>query len=163
MSNPWNRITCVKRTLAGAVGIIIGTAIVIGIWYEIRCHFQLMEITATRSLVLSVHDVVADVQIGGNESTWQLLIDDEYTRLLRSAHPDGRLDLIADGGANAECIVDSWGNKFYVAVKRSNGNRQYIVSSPGPDKTVGTEDDIVSPENLKECMAELVRHWGARL
>jgi hypothetical protein len=40
-----------------------------------------------------------------------------------------------------DAAVDPWGSEYYIRKTR----KTYYVGSPGKDRIVGTEDDIVSP------------------
>ena len=105
-------------------------------------NWQESKVTETRSRVLFVTQQEGFLRtrfVDLPDTSWKLLSSRETKELLNDLiHFKG-----GHGGANG--LEDSWGRLLRVAVRRSPiGEFEFAVSSDGPDKMPGTEDDVRS-------------------
>jgi general secretion pathway protein G len=68
-----------------------------------------------------------------------------YAMTSSSRKPPSNLDQLVKDGYAEEIPKDPWGNAYTLSVQ---GNKA-SVTSPGPDGTPGTEDDVVVEGNLR--------------
>ena len=109
-----------------------------------------MDVTATQSTaasLLATVQTIEEIRIPTGE--WHELDDETYARVVKLACDQGRFDASGGSITPSNSVVDPWGGRFRIAVRRTDeGGKEYFVWSRGPDQTAGTEDDVVAPPYL---------------
>ena len=117
--------------------------------------FSLLEILVVLSIIALLAGVVAIGVMKHLESS-RVTTTKLSARTLRSAAMTHRLDhpddcpsfdaLVQAGGVDETRGKDAWDSPFTVACDEKGAIR---VTSPGPDKKLGTPDDVTIPEPAK--------------
>ena len=101
---------------------------------NVKAHIDKANETAARATVQSVSEAVTSYYIGKKKMPTSL------SQLVEGSDDEPP---VLDGGEGA--LEDPWGNELKYEVK----GKRFVVTSAGPDREFGTEDDIRSDKKGK--------------
>ncbi|MEL7483975.1 MAG: type II secretion system protein GspG [Planctomycetota bacterium] len=113
--------------------------------------FSLLELTLVIAIMGILMGVVAFSLLGQSDaarveatklrmSQLQTAIEGEIA--MSGTAPTGLNILVASNKIKADSILDEWDSPFYYAPKPAGQAPAFDLRSPGPDRTMQTEDDI---------------------
>ena len=100
------------------------------------------------ALQIGEGDNVLDEYFDSSISNWTKVPDKEYGKLVQKLSSFHRLDIPKRWVSEQSTILDSWGNRFEIWYKSNGDIFNFLVISIGPDGESGTEDDILSLDNV---------------
>jgi len=111
---------------------------------------QKAKVAATHSTAASLCAALQSQNMLNISATnWQILGDVEYDRTVTEVSRKGSIDVGRNGWKSGGVLVDSWGNRLQIAVRKSDqGKLEYIVWSKGADGISKTSDDVVVPHSI---------------
>lgn len=119
-----------------------------------RAHargFSLLELTLVIAIMGILMGVVAfnligqgeDARVEATKIKMNTIMQEVEGQIARNGTaPAGLNELVASKRLKADGITDAWDQPFYYAPKPAGQSPAFDLRSPGPDRTMQTEDDI---------------------